>query len=305
MVVLTTRSSDDGPDCQTGRPNRIAAGLEVKPVACLAGGVCTLTLAWQVFDDAPVTVAANRDEMVDRESLPPAVYNEQPLVVAPQDAEAGGTWIGYNEFGVFVGLTNKWTDAELAGERSRGLLVADVLEARSAADAKAIVDAATAADEYSGFYLVVADAADAFCYQWDGTLSLTAFEPGVHVVVNVAVDDDVDVPSSRAEIGHEQADDAHALRAALTAEPDETAMDWLERASDVLGDHEYGACVHENGYGTQSSSLLALGPDVEYHAFAPGPPCRTSYDEVDLAIGDGLEGLETVVESTVDDERHI
>jgi len=267
--------------------------------------VCTLTLAWQVFDDAPVTVAANRDEMVDRESLPPAVYNDEPLVIAPQDAEAGGTWIGYNEFGVFVGLTNKWTDAELAGERSRGLLVADVLEARSAADAKSIVNAATDADEYSGFYLVVADATDAFCYQWDGTLSLTAFEPGVHVVVNVAVDDDVDIPEHRAEIGHEQATDAHALRAALTAEPDESAMDWLERASEVLGDHEYGACVHENGYGTQSSSLLAIGPELEYHAFAPGPPCRTSYDEIDLTIGDGLESQGTAIESTVDDERHI
>ena len=176
--------------CLSGEPNRIAAGLDVKPVASLAGRVCTLTLAWQVFDDAPIAVAANRDEAVDRESVPPTVYHDEPLVIAPKDAEAGGTWIGYNEFGVFVALTNKWTDTELAGERSRGLLVADVLEARSAADANAIVDAATDADEYSGFYLVVADATDAFCYQWDDTLSQTVFEPGVHVVVNVAVDDD-------------------------------------------------------------------------------------------------------------------
>ena len=280
--------------------NRIAAGREVKPVASLAECVCTLTLAWQVFDDAPVVVAANRDEAVDRESAPPTVYDDDPLVVAPRDIEAGGTWFGYNEFGVVVGLTNKWTDADLAGERSRGLLVADVLEARSAREATAIVEAATDADEYGGFYLVVADPTNAVCYQWDGTLSRTVFEPGVHVVVNVAVDDAVDIPTHRAEIGRKQAADADALRAALTADPGEAAMDWLERASDVLADHEYGACVHENGYGTQSSSLLALGPDTEYHAFAPGPPCRTSYDEVDLTIGAG-----TAIESTADDERHI
>ncbi|SEQ25976.1 NRDE family protein [Natrinema salaciae] len=254
--------------------------------------MCTLALAWQVFDDVPVAVAANRDEALGRESVPPAIYAEEPLVVAPQDAEAGGTWIGYNEHGVFAGITNKWTDVALAGDRSRGLLVADVLEAESAADARAIVADATADDEYSGFYLVVADAADAFCYRWDGALSLTEFEPGVHVVVNVAVDDDTDVPSVRAEAGREQAANARAVRAALATDPDETdetAADWLERAGDVLGDHEYGVCVHGDGFGTRSSSLIALGPETRRYAFAPGPPCRTSYADVAVAAGIGAD----------------
>ncbi|WP_226006452.1 NRDE family protein [Natrinema salinisoli] len=254
--------------------------------------MCTLTLAWQVFDEAPVAVAANRDEALGRESVPPAVYDEEPLVVAPRDAEAGGTWIGYNEHGVFAGITNKWTDADLAGDRSRGLLVADVLEARSAADAKSIVEDAVEDDEYSGFYLVVADAADAFCFQWDGALSLTTFDPGVHVVVNVAVDD-VDAPPARSDIGEEQAANARAVRDALATDPDETVLDWLERAGDVLGDHEYGVCIHRDGFGTKSSSLIALGPETEQYAFAPGPPCRTSYDDVRLAddaLETGLEG---------------
>ncbi|PCR90125.1 NRDE family protein [Natrinema ejinorense] len=244
--------------------------------------MCTLTLAWQVFEEAPVAVAANRDEAVGRPSEPPDVYREDPLIVAPRDAEAGGTWIGYNEFGVFVGITNKWNNADLAGDRSRGLLVADVLEARSAADAKAVVETAIEDDEYSGFYLVVADAADAFCYQWDGSLSLTEFDPGVHVVVNVAVDDDVDVPSVRPEMGREQAANARAVREALAVESDETAGDWLERAGEVLGDHEYGVCIHRNGFGTRSSSLIALGPETSRYAFASGPPCRTTYEATSL-----------------------
>ncbi|MFB1063971.1 NRDE family protein [Natrinema sp. H-ect4] len=272
--------------------------------------MCTLTLAWQVFDDAPVAVAANRDEALEREALPPAVYSEEPLIVAPSDAEAGGTWIGYNEYGVFVGITNKWTDADLAGERSRGLLVADVLEARSAADAKSIVEAATDADEYDGFYLVVADAADAFCYEWDGALSLTEFEPGVHVVVNVAVDDAVDVPSVRTDAGREQAANAKSVREALAPESGESAAAWLERAGDVLGDHEFGVCIHRNGYGTRSSSLIALGPETARYAFAPGPPCRTSYDDVSVRTGDGATdpehgGHETDEDSALEGEGHI
>ncbi|ELZ00945.1 NRDE family protein [Natrialba asiatica] len=273
--------------------------------------MCTLTLAWQVFDDAPVAVAANRDEALDRDSRPPELYGEDPLVVAPRDADAGGTWLGYNEFGVAAGITNKWTDADLAGDRSRGLLVADVLEARSVSDATAIVEArsvsdataivedATAADEYEGFSLVIADAATAVCYQWDGDLSVTEFDPGVHVVVNVAVDDDVDLPSSRPDVGRTQADNARRVRAALAADADESVTEWLTRAGTVLGDHEFGVCVHGDGYGTRSSSLLAVGPgsaaperppEATYR-FADGPPCETPYRPVELGReDDGNDG---------------
>ncbi|QFU84212.1 NRDE family protein [Natronorubrum aibiense] len=244
--------------------------------------MCTLTLAWQVFDDAPVAVAANRDESLERESLPPGVYREEPLTVAPTDAEAGGTWIGYNEHGVFVGITNKWTDADLAAERSRGLLVADVLAADSAADAAATLEAATETDEYDAFNLVIADASAAYCYQWNGDLSRLEFEPGVHVVVNAAVNELVDVPSARPDVARQQADNALAVREALAVEADESVSQWLERAGDVLGDHEYGVCLHRDGFGTKSSSLIAIGPETTRYSFAPGPPCETAYEPVSL-----------------------
>ncbi|WP_049896636.1 NRDE family protein [Natrialba chahannaoensis] len=271
--------------------------------------MCTLTLAWQVFDDVPVAVAANRDEAVDRDSHPPAIYSEGPLVVAPQDAEAGGTWIGFNEHGLFAGITNKWIDADLAGDRSRGLLVADVLEARSASDAADIVEEATDGNEYDGFWLVIADATDAYCYQWDGDLSVTEFDPGVHVVVNVAADDEVDLPSFRTEVASAQAENARAVRAELAAETDESAPDWLARAGTVLGDHEFGVCIHGDGYGTRSSSLLAIAPDSDganglagaTYWFASGPPCETAYQPVALAL-ESDSGSESASEFTFEPE---
>ncbi|RQG96760.1 NRDE family protein [Natrarchaeobius oligotrophus] len=249
--------------------------------------MCTLTLAWQVFDEVPVAVAANRDESLERDSLPPDVYRSDPLIVAPKDAVAGGTWIGYNEFGVFAGLTNGWTDADLAGERSRGLLVADALEAESTAQAGALLESALEVDEYDAFFLVIADADDAVCYRWDGELTSTPFDPGVHVVVNAAVDGDVVVSSSRPEEARSQARNARRVRRELSVDDDgESAAEWLERAGGVLGDHEYGVCLHRDGFGTRSSSLLALGEAATYR-FAPGPPCRTSYE--DVALDDRVE----------------
>jgi uncharacterized protein with NRDE domain len=78
--------------------------------------VCTLVFAWQVFTDAPVVAAANRDELLDRPSASPDVIDESPRVLAPRDEEAGGTWIGYNEHGVFVAITNRWTGSEARPE---------------------------------------------------------------------------------------------------------------------------------------------------------------------------------------------
>ena len=258
--------------------------IEFIPEASLGPPVCTFALAWQVFEDVPVAAAANRDEAVDRPSEPPGRFRDDPRIVAPRDREAGGTWIGVNEFGVLVAITNRWTAAELAGERSRGQLVADALTCESADEARNSVVGATDEDEYDGFYLVAADADDAVVLAWDGTLSETRFEPGVHVVVNVgrAVDPDVAaIPESHRTSAAGQAENANRVRETLRPDEREGASAWLDRAADVLGDHEYGVCIHEGSYGTRSSSLISLGTRWTYR-HADGPPCRTSYEAVDL-----------------------
>jgi uncharacterized protein with NRDE domain len=242
--------------------------------------VCTLVFAWQVFPDAPVVAAANRDEQLDRPSEPPGLLESDPRVVAPRDAEAGGTWIGYNEHGVFAALTTRW---DPAGERSRGMLVREVLRHRSAEDAARHVEREVTDRAYAGFDLVVADAAAAVSVEWDGVLSVRNFQPGVHVVVTPGADGDVRFPEERAEAASGQAEHARALSAALAVEPGESADDWLDRAGEALGDHEYGACVHREGenLGTRSSSLLAIPTaGVARYEFADGPPCRTDHEPV-------------------------
>jgi hypothetical protein len=266
--------------------------------------VCTLTLAWRTFAD-PVVVAANRDEAVDRPADPPGPFPGEPGVVAPRDREAGGTWIGYNEDGVFAGVTNRWVAVNGEDRRSRGQLVLDCLRAESAESAARHVERAVDADAYAGFNLVVADANAAFLCEWDGRLSVTPLTPGVHVVVNVgaalgggsAVTDRFFVPERRPDLGQRQAENARRVRATLTPAPGEDAAAWLDRAADVLADHEYGVCVHGDdgdpdappeGFGTRSSSLLRLGTDP-WFAFADGPPCETSYRTV-VPEPDGGEG---------------
>ena len=249
--------------------------------------VCTLTLAWQQFADAPVVVAANRDEALDRPSEPPERRTGSRSFVAPLDAKAGGTWIGVNDAGVFVGITNRWVEVDGGGERSRGLLVRDALEAPSAEEATRVVERAVRDHRYDGFNLVLADANAAMLVEWDGRLNVQPLSPGVHVTVNVGTDGTFFEPERRPEVGAEQADNARRVREALWPEPGESADSWAERAADVLGNHDYGVCIHENGpdgaYGTRSSSLVTVrdSGDVDY-AFAPGAPCETAYESLSL-----------------------
>ena len=247
--------------------------------------MCTLVIAWDVFDGAPVVVAANRDEATDRPSTPPVRRDGSPAVVAPRDERAGGTWIGYNDAGVFVGLSNRWAGGDIGGERSRGLLVADALEVVDADDAVRTVADALAAAEYAPFNLVVADADAAVLLEWDGHLAVTEFDPGVHVLMNAGYDDSFFAVPERPEAATAQAENAARVRTALAPETDETPEAWLDRAAEVLGDHDFGVCVHGDGYGTKSSSLIALRSDGRAtFRFADGPPCETPFEPVEAGV---------------------
>lgn len=254
--------------------------------------MCTLVLAWRVFPDAPVAVAANRDEWLDRPSQPPAVFGEDPRVLAPRDEEAGGTWIGYNEHDVFVGLTNRWTDGP-DGDRSRGLLVREALAAPFAEDAVRRIERELDDRAYEPFHLVAADVNAALVVAADGRRHVVTFEPGVHVVVNVGWDGRYELPPGREAVGKRQAATADRIRADLTPDPGETHEGWLDRARAALADHDVGACVHglpgdadhetegpPDDFGTVSSSLVVLGRDRRF-AFADGPPCETPFREVE------------------------
>ena len=256
--------------------------------------MCTLILAWRVFDDAPVALAANRDEALDRPAESPTVRGGDTEYVAPRDAEAGGTWIGLSESGVTVSVTNRWLDAERESDRSRGLLVRDCLGAESAEAAVRAVERDLETRSYDGFNLVVADAVAAFLLSYDGRLAVARLDPGVHVVGNVGgVINGVErfaIPDRRDAFGAERADSARRIAAAVVPTPNESGGAWLDRASELLADHEYGACLHGDGFGTRSFTRIRLGggsgSPAEF-SYADGAPCETPAETVSLPAWDG------------------
>src|SRR3954447_20357315 len=89
--------------------------------------MCLLALFYRAVGDAPVVVGANREEFYARGGLPPRLLGGRPAVLAGLDPAAGGTWLGVNEHGLLVALTNRPKSAVPPRPRSRGLLVRDLL----------------------------------------------------------------------------------------------------------------------------------------------------------------------------------
>ncbi|WP_435073346.1 NRDE family protein [Halorubrum sp. HHNYT27] len=251
--------------------------------------MCTLTLAWRAFGDAPVALAANRDEALDRPAEPPTVRGDDGRYVAPRDAEAGGTWIGLSDSGLAVAITNRWLDADREGDRSRGLLVRDCLESDSAEAAVRSVERDLETRSYDGFNLVLADDDAAFLLSYDGGLAVTRLDPGVHVVGNVGgVVNGVErfaIPERRRAFAEERVDSARRIAAELVPEPGESGAEWLDRASAILADHQYGACLHGDDFGTRSFTRILTSTDptaVPEFAYADGPPCETPVEPASL-----------------------
>ncbi len=167
--------------------------------------MCTLVVLHRCIAGRPLVVAANRDEFFDRPAEGMALRASRAgRFLSPLDLEAGGTWVGLSQRGVFAGLTNLRPLASGGLEegrietgaanpsaspqlKSRGGVVMAALEAESAMRA---VESLSKLEEaaYNPFQLVVADGRDAFLIVYRDRARAIALEPGPHVVGNVEDD---------------------------------------------------------------------------------------------------------------------
>lgn len=247
--------------------------------------MCTLIVLDRVVPEFPLIAASNRDEYLSRPAAPPARIEpgdeEGARFIAPRDLEAGGSWMGVNDHGLFVGLTNRPSEAKAPGRRSRGMLVLDALRHEGAGQARTEASGLEPG-AYNPFNLYFADGRESFVVEYGERGPRTrVLEPGLHVLCNRDLDDR----------GVPKIDRIHkTLRDLDLAAP----IGELFRALGlVLASHEADAppldrvCVHTSGYGTRSSSIVALGKDRWRYWYADGPPCETRYQNL-TALLDSL-----------------
>jgi uncharacterized protein with NRDE domain len=252
--------------------------------------MCTLAIYFQVFRDYPVIIAANRDEYLSRPATSPETLADKPRVIGGKDLKAGGTWLGINQYGVIAGLLNRRTQGGIdAARRSRGLLCLEALRSPTARDALEFVGRQDG-NAYNPFNLLTVSRAEALvAYNRGDRIETARLDPGLHLLTNLDVDDFECPKISR----------AYDRFAALVDDPEFAANPLEQRARlrQLLADHATqldsrsaapnAICLHLDGYGTRSSSMIFLGTNERSaaHFFAPGPPCVTEYAPAPLPFG--------------------
>jgi uncharacterized protein with NRDE domain len=249
--------------------------------------MCTLAIYFQTASRWPIVLAANRDEFLDRPAAEPTTLADHPYIVGGKDLRAGGTWLGINEHGLVAGLLNRRATAGADPKaRSRGLLCLDALRCRGAHDAVEFVRAQRAQD-YNPFNLLIASREHAFvAHNRAGRIDLVQLATGLHMLTNLDVDDFECPKISRAyerfaELGarDEFRRDPVAMRSELAALLADHSTQLDSRNGEAGSARSNALCLHLDGYGTRSSSLIFIGADSAQieHFFAPGPPCRTAF----------------------------
>ena len=119
--------------------------------------MCLILFAVNPGDRYRLVIAANRDELYERPTVPAGFWDQSPRVLAGRDENMGGTWLGVNRAGRFAAVTNFREDPPLPlPPRSRGDLPLGFLTStKSPTDY--LQDISQAGSEYRGFNLIVAD----------------------------------------------------------------------------------------------------------------------------------------------------
>ncbi|MBN1656175.1 MAG: NRDE family protein [Deltaproteobacteria bacterium] len=257
--------------------------------------MCTIALLYRVHLEFPLVVAANRDEFYQRPASRPQLLSSYPHSIGGLDLREQGTWMGANERGLTVGLTNQRTHASPdLSLQSRGRLVRRLLGARSVDEIRSLLLKINPA-QYNPFNLFFGDAAClfvAYARHDKKPISLQKLEPGVYALCN----DRIGSPE------FPKADRVRRRAIEIVSQP------WSrlkESLVDILSDHDLppieavpeppvnsiftrsqlhrlqAVCIHGEHYGTCSATLIALSKSgVAHYLFADGPPCQTPFTEV-------------------------
>jgi uncharacterized protein with NRDE domain len=244
--------------------------------------MCLLAVQYRSVPEAPILVAANREEAFDRPSLVPSIQPGKPRVLSGVDARAGGTWLGVNQNGLFVGAANRPKLLSPTSPRSRGLLTRDLLRANSARHAVDMAMEELTAGKYEGVNFIIADAESGWAVHGGDDPEVVELDDGLNIISSYDLND---VRDERQKLA----------KRLLTLQTLDSAVKFLAVASKAFArppaaEGRPGMVVKGKDRGTVSSTLIALGkkPRDAIFQYANGSPETARYEDYSPLLRDIL-----------------
>jgi hypothetical protein len=244
--------------------------------------MCILAVQYRLVPDSPILVAANREEFYNRPSLPPSIQSGKPRILCGIDQQAGGTWLGVNQNGMFVGACNRPKLIPPIAPRSRGVLCRELLRCGSARRAVDLAMEELSTGKHDGVNFVIADSESAWGVHGGDDLNATELDEGLSIVSSGDVNDPRD----------ERVQLAYRL---LTLQTLDSPVKFLAVASKVFArapspPGRPTMVARGKDWGTVSSTLVSLGkkPRDAIYQFANGAPDQVKYEDYSPMLRDIL-----------------
>ncbi|MCH7727159.1 MAG: NRDE family protein [Planctomycetes bacterium] len=244
--------------------------------------MCLLAIHYQLLPESPILVAANREEFYDRGSSAPSIQSGKPRILCGIDQQAGGTWLGVNQHGLFVGACNRAKPQPPLAARSRGVLCRELLRSGSARQGVNLAMEELHSGKYEGVNYVIADSESGWVVHGGEEIEVVELEEGLSIVANRDVNDFDD----------ERVAMAHRL---LTLQTLDSPVKFLAIASKVFArppspPGRPSMVVRGKDRGTVSATLLALGqkPRDAIYQYADGGPDVSRFEDYSPLLRDIL-----------------
>ena len=244
--------------------------------------MCLLAIQYQLVADAPILVAANREEFYERPSQPPSIQSGKPRVLCGIDAQAGGTWLGVNQHGLVIGVCNRRKMSSSYPSRSRGVLCRELLKSNSAVHARDVAMEELSSGRYDGANFVCVDAESGWVVHGGNEIDTVEMHEGLNIISNRDLNDPRD---ERVEMA----------RRLLTLHTLDSPVKFLAVASKVFArppspPGRPSIVIREKDRGTVSSTLISLGqkPRDAIYQFSGSAPDRSRYEDYSPLLRDIL-----------------
>ena len=241
-----------------------------------------MAVVYHLVPEAPILIAANRDDKYSRAISTPSIQSGKPRILASIDSETGGTYLGVNQNGMFVGCIPRKKFAPPYAPRSRSALNRELLRARSARQALDLALEELNSGQYDGANYIIADGECGWVVHAGNDVEATELEQGLNVIGKKNLNDNRD-------------ERVNMARRLLTLQMLDSPVKFLAVASKVFArtQHQPGRpsmICREPEFGTVSSTLISLGkkPRDAIYQYSNGAPDRVKFEDYSPMLRDIL-----------------
>lgn len=231
---------------------------------------------------------------------PPTVTKGRFTVYHPVDVASRGTWIGFNDSGLFAAVTDQHTGEAAKPYRSRGILLMDLLSSFKDSSKALSYLRNELGKGYRRGNFIIADPEKAYHILHDERLEVNRLNPGVHVFTNITVRSWVDLDAI-----HEDLLKFTNMRRSRALKPARDLKPWdvdelIKKLECIASDHgnkpgRGSICYHDGvGWYMSSSTIVAVAKNGGRSRilYCQGNPCRNQFIDYSRLIREtGIELL--------------